>query len=485
MSPCSQIEDYLIGKLKGKSLAEFQTHLGRCSQCTTQVSEWNNLEGRIQDWSTQLELPKPSPAEAASLVVSLRPRRAPPRWRRPAIYVGLSAAAALLVFIFLPYYQEPKPSKVKETIQATKTAASSDETNAQSPIQVLYSEEGELSASGRSFARRLSVPGEGRLLLGLERDRIGLSAQTEIEILRADSNATHIRLFSGSLAVEVEPHQSRGSFVVEAAGYTVKVVGTRFGVSMSDGSEVYVTVDRGQVVVIGPEKTLHKVHKNQTLELGKEGTWRSTSLMEKDRQKLNELLSDEKMAARGDEVEDADATSRKSASHNKNVKRIPQEEPELIGDPTIWREWILGGQYNKAEQSLIKHLETTPNDAGGWSLLANCRRKAGKWGGALKAYHRVIEYGGPRAANSARFEAAVLLQDKFNRYAAAGPLLNEYLKGPLLLESEAMIRLARSRLHTGQKAAAKELFEQVLERHRGTSAAIQASRLLKSLDESQ
>ncbi|MCP4600195.1 MAG: tetratricopeptide repeat protein [Proteobacteria bacterium] len=483
MRPCLQLEDYLVGKLKGQGQTQFQLHLHRCANCRNQMSEWNDLKNRVQDWADHRELPTPSSAEAASLVVSLRPRGLRPIWQRPVIYAGF-ATAAFLVIISVIFYGERELPMEKETMQASKITDSSKPADVQFPIRVLYSEESELASSSQSFARHLSIPGKGRLLLELGRDRIGLGAQSKIEILQADSKITRIKLLNGSLAAEVEPRLESGTFVVEAKDIVVKVIGTRFGVAMNSDSQIHVTVDEGQVKVVGSGETIHKVEEDQILALEKEGAWRSTSLKAEDRSRLNELLSTDKTVANESIAENGDAHGKKRVRPHKNVQIEPSPEPEAIRDLTTWRKWILDGRYSKAQEALEEYLRNSPGDVQCWSLLANCLRKAGKWEDAIDAYKQVIEQGSSRAANSARFEAAVLLQDKLGRQAAAGALLDEYLRGPLLLEAEAMVRLAKSRLQMGRSAEARELLEQVLERHSSTSAAIQASHLLKKMNAS-
>jgi Tfp pilus assembly protein FimV len=95
---------------------------------------------------------------------------------------------------------------------------------------------------------------------------------------------------------------------------------------------------------------------------------------------------------------------------------------------------------------------------------------------------RVIALGGPKSANSARFQASVLLQDKLSDPGRAATLLEEYLRGPALLEAEALVRLARARIDLGQRDRARSLLERVVAEHRGTAAAIRAGRLLNNLD---
>ncbi|MCP4677104.1 MAG: tetratricopeptide repeat protein, partial [Deltaproteobacteria bacterium] len=360
----------------------------------------------------------------------------------------------------------------------------------QSPIRVLYSRAGELPRSNGTSSRQLSVPGEGRLLLGVGSDRVAVGARSKIEVLKADAEETRIKLFGGSVTSEVDPRGGRGSFAVEVRGFVVKVIGTRFMVSMLPDSRVQVAVDKGRVEVVEPDETLHIVSEGQVLEFGEKSPWSYSPITNARRLELNGLLSavelDEQAAVAEEDIE-SEAPTDRSKRDSKRSRESQSVEESASGRQTTdineVRTLILEGRYARAEAALGIHLKVVPDDVAGWSLLATCRRKAGKWREAVAAYRRVIERGKPQAANAARFDAAVLLQDKLGKHSAAGSLLKVYLEGPLLLEAEALLRLARIKLRTGQEAEARLLLQQIVERHRSTSAAIQAARLLNEMDE--
>ncbi len=503
MRGCSNLEDYLVEKLERKSKAEFQAHIGQCSKCREEVSDWSVLKEQISDWASVRKLPEPSPGEAASLVVSLRPRTARPLWRQPVFYGGLAAAClATFVVVFLmntPVHENGagtsrEDNRVTRIVQEPELPETPVE---QSPIRVLYSLEGELPSSKGTSARQLSVPGEGRLLLGVGSDHVAVGAHSKIEVLKAEADETRIKLLDGSVAAEVEPRDGRGSFAVEARSFIAKVVGTRFMVSMLPDSRIQVAVDKGRVEVVEPDETVHAVSEGQVLEFGKKSPWSYSPLAAENRLELNGLLSATEMDEQAIAAEEGTESEEPSDRSEQNSKRSARKREENRGsqsfeefaparqamDMNAVRTLILEGRYAQAEAALGIHLKAAPDDVAGWSLLATCLRKSGKWRGAVTAYRQVIEKGKPQVANAARFDAAVLLQDKLGKHSAAGSLLKEYLEGPLLLEAEALLRLARARMQSGRKDEARRLLRQIVEHHRSTSAAIRAARLLNEMAE--
>jgi tetratricopeptide (TPR) repeat protein len=460
------------------------------------VGEWGELTEKYRDWSSRRKLPNPAAAEAARLVVGLGPRRSRPLWLRTALY-ACSAAAIVAALVILGTNGKSDSRGLEETRRIAKSTAlqkeslddaesksSSTTAGTELPIKVVYSEQCELSGSNDSFAKELSVPGQGRLVFEIGGDRIGLGAESKVEILQADSNETRIKLGRGKVAVKIEPRKKRGSFSVEAGIFAVKAIGTRFEVSMFSSSRIEVSVDEGEVLVAGPGETLHKVKQGQALKLGHEGAWNYASLKEADRNDLDELL--DPLSQNPPNRRDP---GQKTIAKRPREKESPVPEANLefgkelepVRDLDLWRSLILDGRFERAERELEAYLEISPEDASAWLLLANCRRKIKNWEGAVDAYRRVIENGSPQTAASARFDAALILQDKLFRYREAAALYYEYLEAPLLLEAEAMVRLSRSLVKLNRDKEAREMLEQVVDQHKGTSAALEASRLLDGM----
>jgi TolA-binding protein len=74
-----------------------------------------------------------------------------------------------------------------------------------------------------------------------------------------------------------------------------------------------------------------------------------------------------------------------------------------------------------------------------------------------------------------------VLQDHLARHGEAAALLEAYLERPQALkplEAEAMVRLARAQLRSGRTGEARALLRKVVDRFPGTTAALQARRMI-------
>ncbi len=474
MNQCSQLDNYLVNRLSGAKRNTFKAHLARCETCRNQADSWANVKDGLKDWADTQKQPSPSATDAARFIVAVQPKSPHAAWHRPVVYAGVAAAAIAIIVSFAitlgPDVGEVEAPQTPQIATAKKAPPQMEP----SRIRVLYSHESELLGTPRQFGRQLSVPEQGHLLFGLGKDLVGLDAKSKVEVVVANAVETRIRLLKGTVAVTVEPRRDKTPFIVEAGRFRVEVVGTRFTVKRTSKT-FFVGVDRGEVAVLDKGDTPLVVTQGQTIAFGQGGEWRFSPLMPKERNRLVALLTRPK----------TDRTLQTPSVLETETKQTAGRKSGQTRSLSTWRNLILKGRYDAAEKAISTYLSTSPNDTSSWSLLANCQRKAGKWPEAVSAYNRVIKLGaGSNTANLARFEAAVLLQDKLGKHARAGVLLTEYLKDPLLLEAEAMVRLARSKRHQGRTQKARQLLEQVQAQHQSTSAAIQAGRMLKKMDES-
>jgi TolA-binding protein len=151
----------------------------------------------------------------------------------------------------------------------------------------------------------------------------------------------------------------------------------------------------------------------------------------------------------------------------------------------LYRQWVLEGKLAEAEAALSQHLATHSIDTEAMSLLADCRRKAGKYNEALDTYKTLMAVAGTHQANRARFKAAVLMQEQLNDHFGAASNFEEYLAsgtGSPLLKAKATVRLSRSLIALGERIRARKLLKQVIQTHGGTSTAIQAREILDKLN---
>ncbi len=475
MKYCCDLDKFITGNLRGRGKDEFERHLVECAQCRKEVERWESLKGRVEDWSESIVLPNPTVAETAELVMGLRPKGAGGEWFRPALAMGATALGLLALVLFF-VFGTGGDAPGAPTDAEDRSAVFSH------PIRVVYSESSELPSTQDSYGKRLVVDGTGRLIFELGKDRIGLSEKSEIAILRADEDETRIRIHRGEMAVSVSPRQGDRAFTVDAADCAIRVVGTQFQVSFETESALAVYVDHGEVSVTGPGDTAHTVKAGQILTLDDMQRWVYHTLEGERREAIASMLvppsQKEEMDLPAEEPSDGEDLASK-ASHPKHPGSKSPAELDTI------REWILDGEYGRAESALLTQLNKKPNNVELLSLLANCRRKAGNWQGAVSTYERIIENGDGRGVGSARFNAACLLQDKLGRHEAAARLLSEYLDTSPLLEAEAMVRLAKAWVATGKTEKARQMLMDVKAHHGSTSAAIRAAKLLEKIGETE
>lgn len=467
MKQCIHINEYLDGALAKDMQPYFENHLENCPHCRAQADEWRYIKEALVEWGNKRELPAPGPAQASELLLGLRPTIRKNPWQRYAILGALPVAACValaLAILFLGNDNNPQTP---------------DATVEQFSLSVLHSDLSKVQLGNGVTGEQLTVPEDGSLLVGVGPDRIGLRSRSQVEVLEANSKQTRIKLRRGQIAVQVDPNRKNRNFTVLAGNIKVKVHGTVFGVSMDSSSNVHVAVQRGVVTVAGPKQTSHLLRKGQLLVIDPEESFSLVQLDETTNRMIGDLLtvpSDEIMEFSEDDIANLEQNMEADTGRDKSLRRHQNSN----SDPEKWRTWILEGKHALAERSIVNHLNLFPGDIASWSLLATCRRKTKQWRGALNAYQKIVEMGNAKAANLARFEMARILQDHLGNNAAAAEVLSEYLKTPRMLEAEAMVRLGRARHQQGRTREAKQLWNQVIMRFRGTSAAVQASRLLEN-----
>jgi TolA-binding protein len=272
--------------------------------------------------------------------------------------------------------------------------------------------------------------------------------------------------------------------VVEAGGAILRVVGTRFLVAYDPDTGLVVQVSEGAVVVTTGSGERHEVEAGWTLERPAPGATIRRPLEPRDVAAIDLLLEGK---TPGVADPDPPGDDEPPAPRRKPKRLRGREPPAPVpdrGSLVASRERILEGRYREAEAALVELLASTPGSVEAWSLLGDCRRKAGRWKQAIQAYEKVIALAGDSAdANRARYVAATIHQDELGGHAAATRLLQAYLeqaRGFRPLEAEAMLRLAVSYIELGRMERARELLRDVVARHGGTLASVKARRILKA-----
>jgi TolA-binding protein len=489
MSECHQLEDFLAGFLEGADLARFEAHLRRCSACSAAVGEAREADEHLRSWLSEVPAPEPSQRAGDRLVADARAQGSSRIDLR--ILVPLAAAAGVAIALAVHMLGPGAPDDGKRAVEDRVSSMAE-------PVEprVVVAVGGRVEPARGERGEILSVDGDGRLLVDVDGDRIGLDDRSRAEIVRAGRADTLIRVSRGEVGFDVVPRRGQGSFRVAARGYTVVVVGTRFSVAVSERVGVQVRVASGEVAVIEQGGERHTVVGGRSLAIEDDsGEPRSAELDPASLAEIAALLDEAAEARPGPPDEEVEPSDVEDAGGDRSVatggdkrhgpaaEQVEEAAPEF--DRSVGRQLILEGRYSEAQQLLEEHLASAPGDGASWMLLADCRRKAQDWQAAVDAYRRVVGAGSPRAANRARFRAAVVLQDRLGSYRDAAQLLDEYLQAGAAvkpLESEAMLRSARASLALGQRPRAISLLEQILEHHAGTSAAVQARQLLSTLE---
>jgi ferric-dicitrate binding protein FerR (iron transport regulator) len=471
MKACNRVDEYLDDRLGPGESAAFEEHLEQCSECQTMIEGWRELQRVLYRGTVEAEPDIPQhPGEVARLVARARERRIPAvaRYGR-AVGLAAAAAAAALAFVLIVDYVDP-----------------------------LGSEPAEQPAPMQSVGRALEAPADGPLLTVIGTDRIGLGPGSRVIVVEAIAGQTRLRLDRGLVACAVQSREDGAEFVVEAGDRTVRVTGTMFLVELIPGGGLGVQVAEGTVVVGSPGEDHGTVTAGKSLTISRSGQVRIADASPTLLSRLDALFDESPRAGEpvalvesepedlaSDEVGDVEPAAAASATEAPSAAAGsggPATVPEP-GSLADWRAWIIQGRHAEAEHAISGYLARHPADTAAWSLLADCRRKAGRWSAAVEAYRKVVDLAPATEANRARFMAGTILGDRLGSHAAAASLFADYLTstGHRPLAAEAMLRRAGCLRALGRAGEAIGLLEDLIARHGGSSAAIKARRQLEEI----
>jgi TolA-binding protein len=524
MKPCDHLSPYLDGRLERAGRDYFETHLHICSQCRDVVNAWacakNGLKNEAADRRRRLT---PTDEEAAKLVEWAILEQSSSGFGSIRVLVPLTAAVSFILAFWLgtAWTNAPEP-----TVQAAETRARSVLPTTTTSLE---------DDSTNSVALEYETSDTGHTTGKVGRDRFGLMPSSKLSVVSVATKDTVLNLETGAAVFQVSPRKNGRHFIVEAGAYRVLVVGTRFSV---DRRETGVRVS----VVEGIVEVSEKGGRGWRL---KAGEVLSVAMGEKETRQANdggealamarilgeapfETTPDEASAAEDDalamqfDIDDAEtAKPGRTAFKRKHWKFLRRQmaakskaapsiylggdekggdvaEPEAGSDNALqlndtpkpegvdlWRQWVLDGKLRAAEEALVAHLENNPVDTDAYSLLADCRRKAGKYHAAIEAYKKLTAIAGEYQANRARFKAGVLMQENLKNHLGAAAIFDEYLatgKGTPLLRAKATVRLAQSLIVLGETDRAKMLLRRVIDGYGGSSVAIEAREILNKMD---
>jgi hypothetical protein len=468
MNECSQLQSYTARLLEGEARQRFEQHLETCATCKQSVTQEANLDVRLATWLEAQPEPEVSEVGARRLMRAVEQKRAIARPRFALAWVGAAAMFAAVLMLFL-HWRQPA-ARGPSGPPAPVAVAAVD-------VTVLFTEGGVLAAGPSSVPRLVTVAGDGRLVVRAAADVLGLGARTRAELLPTESGHARVRLATGVVAVQAAHRGETGSLSIEAGGYTVTVVGTRFSVSWDGTERLGVVVREGQVMVVQPDGHVRMVRAGQSLHFGPETD--SEGVLTAPSSEETALL-ERSLRTTADAVEPSSGPSPSVTPPGPLAPSSAATRPRVEAPPdeaTI-RQWLLDGDTSRAERALVARLALAPRESSSWWLLGETRRRAGQPREAVTAYRRVIELGNPSEANRARYQVALLLEERLGDAAGAIPLYRAYLTGsPRPLEAAAQLRLGRVLSSRGD-ADARSVLEDLVRLHPGTPEADQASRLL-------
>jgi len=481
MKDCALLHDYRDGLLAQAESASFEKHLAACPECRRTVALWSALEQELGEMDREgvQRIPRPSPAATQELISRARGEGG---IAFSPILVGAAAAVALVivgVVILLARTGDDPASEGRDRVADREPTPAAVE----AMVHFIAPADSRTESISLSAGDRIPSAEDARTLLRLGRDRIGFGEPTEAVLSAVDERAVRVSLRRGAIACEVAPRAEGQLFEIRAGEVTVRVVGTRFLVRRGKES-TQVLVDEGAVEVRREGEPPVTTRAGQGLEILQGGRTKAFDVSERARTQLIRLVSqDEPKQDPTREIDDSKATPTESAEPGSQPGKAAGHGAPAAG-LREWRAWVLAGRYDEAERAIEAHLAAKPNDAEALVLLADCRRKAGKWRAAVSTYERLVRTAAPSRANTARFKAGVLYQERLGDHAAAARMFDGYLKASGAakpLEAEAMLRLGRSLLALGRTQRAEAVLRATAERQDGSMASVRARKLLKKI----
>ena len=522
MKPCDHLSPYLDGRLERAGRDYFESHLYTCAGCRKVVDAWtctkNGLKNEAMARRQQLT---PTDEEAAKLVEWAILDQSSRGLTSIKVLVPLTAAVSFALAFWLGMFWSGPSTAPMDVIPVAES---------QEPSEVTLADTNDL---GVPFEYETNENGHTTGRLG--NDLFGLAPSSRLSVVSTTGKDTVLELTKGKAAFQVSPRKNGRRFIIQAGAYQVLVVGTRFAVdAKKDG--VRVSVVEGIVEVSEKGGRGWRLIAGEALSVAEgDDAVRERTAEDQETMALARLLGevpfekseptvvlnddsvfdDLDMRFDLEEAEPVKPIKRRAKRRTRWAKAVPtppveesiylEETPEpeadapkpsssveelsLASTPTqsgvdLWRQWILDGRLELAEAALEAHIQTHPVDTDAYSLLADCRRKAGKYVEAIETYKKLTAIAGEHQANRARFKAGVLMQENLKNHLGAAAIFDEYLatgKGTPLLRAKATVRLARSLIVLGETDRARMLLRQVIDGYSGSSVAIQAREILNKI----
>jgi ferric-dicitrate binding protein FerR (iron transport regulator)/TolA-binding protein len=472
MRPCRDLDGYLARGLAPSRASAFEEHLAGCAECRGAVASWDDVVRTVNRSARADAASRQVTAEDRLRLVSRARReeglgRAPSR-RRTRVAL-LAAASMVLVLGAVVIWR----------------------------VGFGAATENESAGAEAKAGKILEATGETWLAIHVGPARLAQAPGSEVRLLSDDPTETRLRLVHGRIALEAQSLIDGAQLIVEAGRLEVRVKGTVFAVAR-DRDRIRVETVEGEVAVARADGSSWRVVAGRQLVEDSAGGVFVDELPDEARSQIVRMLSASCEPEREptnplEVVEATDVAVEPSAppdragdeTHVGNGLNgsMPAQDGILFDRLQVWRELVASGRFVEAEGELTRYLDTHPDDTAAWSLLADCRRKSGRWNDAVAAYLELIDRASGSEAGLARYKAGVILQDRLGDHLAAERLFRAYLErsGSGALVPDAMVRRARSLAALGEEQSAARLLEQVIQAHEGSFAADAARRMLGNL----
>ena len=470
MSQCDHLQRYLDGSLSSDDAHCFDRHLHTCRTCSANVKDWELTRAVLQ---SDFELTESAPSEAlvARLLETAAEEGDTPvfplrhgRLRRTvrggrfiaagiaaaAIIVGLAAAIAL------------KPERT-----ATPGVAPAPTTPPPRAVTAPTPQKAREMADGRDMSTptRDGTPlphGMNRF----ERHKLWVPNDSDLRDLSGTGNRLALR--TGTVNVATETGAS--PVTILAGPYVIRDIGTTFQVRYDPGVRLEVTVAEGMVSVEGTGELPIRVSPAQAIIVQEKDAY--VALEDRDATAVHELIArsfndtmdtDGETAMRPDIEETAPRTPVPSVvTATPPVPSVVTATPER--NIKRWRRMVVQGDLSPAEEEISRYLQHHKVDPRAWSILGDCRRKAGRWRGAITAYEATARHGSPADIQRATYLRGEILQDKLHDHDGALTAFRRFLAhtGDTRLRGAVQLRVAKSELALGRRAAALKTLDGIL-----------------------
>ena len=468
MISCDHLEAYRDGALSEREKDEFVVHIATCDACRLKVSAWDFVVQTVLEMAEddKRRVPASDNETAARIEAAFASSTSSVFYLK---HFGMAAAALFLVavgvYLWLPQGRVENP-RLRQTLAPQEIPISG----------VLLSGDAERNQEWPA-GTDIALSGVERAVLAVDSSKIGVDANTRLSISSNGNGNTVISLRHGRVVAKVAKRKPDSKFAVVAGQYTVRVVGTVFAVECDAGQAV-VSVVEGAVEVMEDEKFVARVEAGGKMSFHPNGNTQKSALPKVASSRLQMLLSKQRdIAPPSDTPDDASALQAPDAPKPKQEKS-PSEKDTVQYDTL--ESWIIEGRYDDVRQALRRHLKKDPVDVEGWSLLANCEKRARNWDAAVRAYRKVIAGAGRAQANTARFKAGVILQEQLADHVEAEKLFRQFVEdnGTHPLAPQALLRQARSLRAQGKRESADAILKNISSGYAGSAAAVEARRIL-------